>query len=127
MKSYVVAVKIRTQIVRTVVDAENPVHAELLAKYRFGISSLVGRPVLVAEGEVSYPLLDDVVAEYVNLQSINPIRPKRVTKTGKSRFKFSSDFLLSRNDKRSECDLVIKADFRASDGDVQMVVIDGLM
>jgi len=75
MKRYVVAVKIRGQIVRTVVDAENPVHAELLAQYRFGINSLVGRPRLVAEGEVSYPLLDDIVAALENLQPIKPTKP----------------------------------------------------
>ena len=75
MKRYVVAVKISGQIVRTVVDAENPVHAELLAQYRFGINSLVGRPRLVAEGEVRYPTLDDVVAALENLQPIKPIKP----------------------------------------------------
>ena len=75
MKIYVVAVKIRGQIVRTVVDAENPVHAELLARYRFGMNSLVGRPRLVAEGEVSYPMLDDVMAAYESLQPIKPIKP----------------------------------------------------
>ena len=77
MKRYVVAVKIRGQIVRTVVDAENPVHAELLAQYRFGINSLVGRPRLVAEGEVSYPMLDDVVAALENLQPIKSIKPTK--------------------------------------------------
>ena len=60
---------------RTVVDAENPVHAELLAQYRFGINTLVGRPVLVAEGEASYPMLDDVVAALENLQPIKPTKP----------------------------------------------------
>ncbi len=75
MKRYVVAVKISGQIVRTVVDAENPIHAELLAQYRFGINSLVGRAVLVAEGEVRYPMLDDVVAAMENMGPIKPIKP----------------------------------------------------
>ena len=80
MKRYVVAVKISGQIVRTVVDAENPVHAELLAQYRFGINSLVGRPRLVAEGEVSYPMLDDVVAALENMEPIKPIKPTKPIK-----------------------------------------------
>ena len=75
MNKYLVTVKISGQIVRTVVDAENPVHAELLAQYRFGINSLVGRPRLVAEGEVSYPMLDDVVAAMENMGPIKPIKP----------------------------------------------------
>ena len=81
MKRYVVAVKIRSQIVRTVVDAENPVHAGLLAQYRFGMNSLLGRPRLVAEGEVSYPMLDDVVAALENLEPIKPIKPIKPSAT----------------------------------------------
>ena len=77
VKRYVVAVKIRGQIVRTVVDAENPVHAELLAQYRFGINSLVGRPRLVAEGEVSYPMLNEVVAAMENMGPIKPTKPTK--------------------------------------------------
>ena len=75
MNRYLVTVKIRGQSVRTVVDADTPVHARLLVDYKFGLGSLVGQPLAVAEGGAEYPLFDDVVVAYENMQPIKPIKP----------------------------------------------------
>lgn len=76
MNRYLVSVKINSQIVRTVVDADSAVHARLLVDYRFGMGSLVGQPVRVAEGAGDqYPLLDDVVAAVENIQPIKTVMP----------------------------------------------------
>ena len=75
MNKYLVTVKISGQIVRTVVYADSIIHAELLAKYRFGMNSLIGRALAIAEGSCDYPLLDDIVTAYENLQTIKPTKP----------------------------------------------------
>ena len=75
MNRYLVTVKIQSRNVRTVVDAENVVHARLLVDYRFGWGSLVGQPKPIAEGDAQYPLFDDVVAAFENIKTIKPIKP----------------------------------------------------
>ena len=60
---------------RTVVDAENVVHARLLVDYRFGWGSLVGQPQAMAEDGNIYPPFDDVVAAVENIQPIKPVKP----------------------------------------------------
>jgi len=75
MNRYLVTVKIQGQNVSTVVDAESALHARLLADYRFGWGSLVGQPKAIAEGDAQYPLFDDVVAAFENIQPIKTIKP----------------------------------------------------
>ena len=75
MNRYLVTVRIQGHNVRTVVDAESALHARLLADYRFGWGSLVGQPKAIAEGDSQYPLFDDVVAAFENIQPIKPIKP----------------------------------------------------
>ena len=81
MNRYLVTVKIQGQNVRTVVDAESALHARLLADYRFGWGSLVGQPKAIAEGDNQYPLFDDVVAAFENIQPIKPIKPLKPAAT----------------------------------------------
>ena len=75
MNRYLVIVKIQGRNVRTVVDAENVVHARLLVDYRFGWGSLIGQPKAMAEDGNDYPRFEDVVAAYENIQPIKPIKP----------------------------------------------------
>jgi hypothetical protein len=46
MKDYNATVRIKGNIVKTVVHAENPTHARLLLQYQYGWDSIVASPVL---------------------------------------------------------------------------------
>lgn len=46
MKNYIATVRIKGNIVKTVVHAENSTHARLLLQYQYGWDSIVASPVL---------------------------------------------------------------------------------
>jgi hypothetical protein len=46
MKNYIATVRIKGNIVKTVVHAENTTHARLLLQYQYGWDSIVAYPVL---------------------------------------------------------------------------------
>jgi hypothetical protein len=80
MNRYLVTVRIQGKNVRTVVDADSAMHARLLVDYRFGFGNLIGQPQAIAEGDAQYPLFDDLVAAFENIQPIKPIKPNKPIK-----------------------------------------------
>jgi hypothetical protein len=46
MKDYIAKVRIKGNVVKTIVHAENSTHARLLLQYQFGWDSIVASPVL---------------------------------------------------------------------------------
>ena len=46
MKDYIAKVRIKGNVVKTIVHAENSTHARLLLQYQFGWNSIVSSPVL---------------------------------------------------------------------------------
>jgi hypothetical protein len=47
MKDYIATVRIKGNIVKTVVHAESTTHARLLLQYQYGFDSIIASPVLV--------------------------------------------------------------------------------
>jgi hypothetical protein len=47
MKDYIATVRIKGNIVKTVVHAETTTHARLLLQYQYGFDSIIASPVLV--------------------------------------------------------------------------------
>jgi len=74
MNRYLVTVRIQGKNVRTVVDADSVMHARLLVDYRFGFGNLIGQPQAISEGDAQYPVFDDIVAAFENIQTIKPIK-----------------------------------------------------
>ena len=46
MKDYIATIRVKGNIIKTVVHAECPVHARLLLQYQYGMDSIVASPVL---------------------------------------------------------------------------------
>ena len=46
MKDYIATVRIKGNVIKTVVHAENTTHARLLLQYQYGFDSIVSSPVL---------------------------------------------------------------------------------
>jgi hypothetical protein len=64
MNKYLVTVRVKGQLIKTLVFADSATHARLLIEYHFGFNSIVNSPVK-AENQVNgYQLLDEVVKAY---------------------------------------------------------------
>ena len=69
MKNYIATVRIKGNIVKTVVHAENTTHARLLLQYQYGWDSIVANPVL---GEMIKPK----TPEQLRLDSLKATKQK---------------------------------------------------
>jgi hypothetical protein len=69
MKNYIATVRIKGNIVKTVVHAENTTHARLLLQYQYGWDSIVAHPVL---GEMITPK----TPEQLRLDSLKATKQK---------------------------------------------------
>ena len=69
MKNYIATVRIKGNIVKTVVHAENTTHARLLLQYQYGWDSIVAKPVL---GETIKPK----TPEQLRLDSLKATKQK---------------------------------------------------
>ena len=69
MKNYIATVRIKGNIVKTVVHAENTTHARLLLQYQYGWDSIVAHPVL---GEMIKPK----TPEQLRLDSLKATKQK---------------------------------------------------
>lgn len=61
MNKYLATVRINGNSIRTLVYAENPIHARLLIQYQFGMNSLTGQPIRAEHADVGYMTLDEVI------------------------------------------------------------------
>lgn len=73
MKKYLVKLRIGSQLVKTVVYAENATHAHLLCQYRHGMDSVASGPMAVDEHDLSIdPLLSDSVKPLPHIKPLTP-------------------------------------------------------
>ncbi len=59
MNKYQASVRVKGQLVKTVVFADSPVHARLILQYQFGMDSIVAYPTVIAEVATIKPLTPD--------------------------------------------------------------------
>ena len=59
MNKYQASVRVKGQLVKTVVFADNPVHARLILQYQFGMDSVVAYPTAITEVATIKPLTPD--------------------------------------------------------------------
>ena len=59
MNKYQAGVRVKGQLVKTVVFADSPIHARLILQYQFGMDSIVSYPTAITEASPSKPLTPD--------------------------------------------------------------------
>ena len=59
MNKYQSNVRIKGQLIRTVVFADSPIHARLILQYQFGMNSVVAYPTAITEVAAIKPLTPD--------------------------------------------------------------------
>ena len=59
MNKYQAGVRVKGQLVKTVVFADNPIHARLILQYQFGMDSIVSYPSAITEVAAIKPLTPD--------------------------------------------------------------------
>ena len=59
MNKYRAGVRVKGQLVKTVVFADSPVHARLILQYQFGMDSIVNHPSAITEVAAIKPLTPD--------------------------------------------------------------------
>ena len=59
MKKYQAGVRVKGQLVKTVVFADSPLHARLILQYQFGMDSIVSYPTAITEVATIKPLTPD--------------------------------------------------------------------
>jgi hypothetical protein len=59
MNKYQAGVRVKGQLVKTVVFADSPVHARLILQYQFGMDSIVAYPTAITEVATIKPLTPD--------------------------------------------------------------------
>lgn len=80
MKKYLVALRLRGQLIKTALFAESAIHARLICEFQFGIGCLRTAPTLISNEAQCYPLLDELIAESPpNIQPQTPKSPKPKT------------------------------------------------
>lgn len=78
MKKYQATVRVKNTQIKTLIFAENPIHARLLVQYQFGFNSLISRPTEVREDFIGYLLFDDIVKAIQSKPSVkSTIKPKK--------------------------------------------------
>jgi hypothetical protein len=74
MNKYLVTLRVRGQLVKTVMFADSATHARLICEYQFGMDCVQVAPTQIHSEGQGYPLWDDLLAESPN--SIKPQAPK---------------------------------------------------
>ena len=59
MNKYQAGVRVKGQLVKTVVFADSPIHARLILQYQFGMDSIVNYPSAITEVVTIKPLTPD--------------------------------------------------------------------
>lgn len=59
MNKYQAVVRVKGQLVKTVVFADSPIHARLILQYQFGMDSVVTYPTAITEVATIKPLTPD--------------------------------------------------------------------
>ena len=59
MNKYIAAVRVKGQIVKTIVFAESQIHARLILQYQFGMDAVVSSPTQISEVKVVKTLTPD--------------------------------------------------------------------
>lgn len=59
MNKYQAGVRVKGQLVKTVVFADSPIHARLILQYQFGMDSIVSYPTAITEVAIIRPLTAD--------------------------------------------------------------------
>ena len=59
MNKYQAGVRVKGQLVKTVVFADSPIHARLILQYQFGMDSIVSYPTAINEVAAIKPLTPD--------------------------------------------------------------------
>jgi len=59
MNKYQAGVRVKGQLVKTVVFADSPVHARLILQYQFGMDSIAAYPTAITEVATIKPLTPD--------------------------------------------------------------------
>ena len=59
MNKYQARVRVKGQLVKTVVFADSPIHARLILQYQFGMDSIVSYPTAITEVATIKPLTPD--------------------------------------------------------------------
>jgi hypothetical protein len=72
MKKYQITIKIKGQLVKTVVFAESEIHARLLVEFKYGMGCIVGSIQKVAKNEWA---LESSAASLKPIHSLKPIKP----------------------------------------------------
>ena len=62
MNKYQAYVRIKGQLVNTVVFADNPIHARLILQYQFGMDSLASNPSVITHESRGYQMIDEVIS-----------------------------------------------------------------
>lgn len=64
MNQYIATVRIKGQSVRTVVFADDSIHARLILQYQFGMNSVVNNPTVLTREDRAYRSLEEVLATF---------------------------------------------------------------
>jgi hypothetical protein len=69
MNKYLISIRVKGHILKTVVFADSAYHAQLIFEYLFGFSNVVGKPTQISHEDNSLEMLDEVA------KFIKPIKP----------------------------------------------------
>ena len=70
MNKYIATIRIRGQLVKTVVFADSSIHARLILEYQFGMNSVSGPPSLFSKEDYGYRSLEEAI------KLLKPMKPK---------------------------------------------------
>lgn len=56
MNKYLLSIRIKGQVVKTTIEADNTIHAKLLGEWHYGIGSVVASPIKLEEQSPKAPL-----------------------------------------------------------------------
>jgi hypothetical protein len=74
MNKYLATVRIEGKSVKTIVFADNPLHALLILEYKFGIGNVVINPILSTNANEDYTPLEEVIA---SIKPVGPMTPAK--------------------------------------------------
>jgi hypothetical protein len=84
MKKYQITIKIKGQLVKTVVFAESEIHARLLVEFKYGMGCIVGSIQKVAKNEWA---LESSAATLKPIHLVKPVKPNKPLSPEKARIK----------------------------------------
>jgi len=59
MNKYIAMVRVKGQVIRTMIFADSLIHARLILQYQFGMDSIIASPVQIGEAKPIKPLTPD--------------------------------------------------------------------